>query len=76
MKPKELVFIEEKGNYETVFMGYVFSIFKDTTDNTFTVSLLQPNKRPFLEKGMKSVEAAKAYIEEVLIPQLIKLYFY
>ena len=48
---------------ETFKFGFSVSIIKDT-DKTFTVSILEPDKRVRMEKGFKYYASAKDYAEE------------
>lgn len=48
---------------ESLEFGFKVSIIKDT-DKTFTVSILEPDKRVRLEKGFMYYESAKDYANE------------
>ena len=57
----------EKGEgniIEHIAFGFEVSIIKDETDDTYTVSILQPKKRIWQEKGFRNYQAAKNFAQE------------
>ena len=57
----------EKGEgniIEHIAFGFEVSIIKDETDDTYTVSILQPKKRIWQEKGFRNYQVAKKFAQE------------
>lgn len=69
--PKPLVWIDNTAR----FMGVTFSV-TPNEHSTYNATMLIPAMRPESEHGLNSIEQARTWCEEVLLPRVLSQHFH